>query len=152
MKTLLANKQTEEQIKANENARYLFIMAMMNLDEKAIFCLLNKSSFFLGNKNNWQFIHWLKGQFKGLMDCGFHSKFSEGISLDYYPGSETLSFFYYPMQNNENFETDPFADFNDDQIRALRFVLSYNNGKIIDIKQSKRTIIHDLINKFKIEN
>lgn len=152
MKTLLANKQTEEQIQANENARHIFILAMMNLDEKAIFSLLNKNSFFLRTKNNWQFIHFLKEQFKVLMENGFHSKFIEGISLDYYPGSETLSFYYYPMQNNEDFDSDPFINMNNDKIRIFNFVLSYNNGKIIDIKQPKRIILHSLIAKLKQEN
>ena len=44
MKTLLANKQKDEHIKANENIRYLFIKAMMDLNEKAIFCLLTQEN------------------------------------------------------------------------------------------------------------
>ena len=152
MKTLLANKQNEEQKKANENARYLFIMAMMNLDEKVIFTLLNKNSKFLGNKNNWQFSNWLKNQFKGLIDFGFHSQFSEGISLDYYPGSETLSFYYSPMGSDEDIDNDTFDNFKDPKIKKLCFALNFNAGKIIDIRLSKKSIELSHLTKLKLEN
>lgn len=53
MKTLLANKQTDEQKRSNEYARYQFIMAMMNMDERMIGVLLKKDCKFLGNMNSW---------------------------------------------------------------------------------------------------
>lgn len=155
MKTLLANKQTEEQKKANDNVRYLFIMAMMNLDEKAIFSLLNKNSLFLGNKNNWQFTNWLSKQFDSFKSFGFHSRFSEGISLEQYPGSETLNFFFSPMEKSENFfdeEYNPFADLNNEKIIKLSFVLNFDNGKIKDIRLVFRSVNNEQIKKYQLEN
>ena len=64
-------QQKDEHIKANENIRYLFIKAMMDLNEKAIFCLLNENSCFFGIKYNWQLIYFIKRKFKGLMESRF---------------------------------------------------------------------------------
>lgn len=155
MKTLLANKQTEEQKKANDNVRHLFIMSMMNLDEKAIFSLLNKNSLFLGNKNNWQFTYWLSKQFDSFKSFGFHSRFSEGISLGQYPGAETLNFFFCPMEKSENIfdeEYNPFADLNNKKITKFSFVLNFDNGKIRDIRLVYRSIDNEQIKKYQIEN
>ena len=59
----IANKQNSEQKKSNDFARYNFILAMMNMDEKMVGPLLRENSKFLGYMNNWQLLHWLKNQF-----------------------------------------------------------------------------------------
>lgn len=111
MKPLLAHKQTEEQKRSNDYARFQFIMAMMNLDFMMVRSLLKKDCKFLGNMNNWQLPHLLKSQFSKLNPHMFHFKFKEGVSLNYYPGSDIFEFSYAPMEDNS--DNDPF--FNEEQ-------------------------------------
>ncbi len=157
MKQLLAKKQNSEQKKSNDFARYNFILAMMNMDEKMLGPLLKKDSKFMGYMNNWQFLHWLRNHFEKLNTRMFHSKFSEGISLDYYPGSETFEFSYAPMSNNENesFEThEEYQNsiFKDDITIKIKLVLLFENGKIADIRIPRKHANMEGISKFQIEN
>ena len=145
MKELLAKKQSADQKKSNDFARYNFILAMMNMDEKMVGPLLKENSKFLGYMNNWQLLHWLKNQFDTLNTRMFHSKFEEGISLDYYPGSEMYEFSYAPMSNSENdiFQThDEYQNsiFKDDITLKIKLVLLFENGKIADIRVPKKNI------------
>ncbi len=158
MKTLLANKQTDEQKRSNEYARYQFIMAMMNMDERMIGVLLKKDCKFLGNMNNWQLLHWLKSQFIKLNPHMFHSKFKEGVSLDYYPGSDIFEFSYAPMEDTSgndlffNEEQDEQAIFNSKMAFQIKLVLLFENGKIADIRVPKKVACLEKTKKFQNEN
>ena len=157
MKELLAKKQSADQKKSNDFARYNFILAMMNMDEKMLGPLLKENSKFLGYMNNWQLLHWLKNQFDTLNTRMFHSKFEEGISLDYYPGSEMYEFSYAPMSNseNDNFQThDEYQNsiFKDNITLKIKLVLLFENGKIVDIRVPTNYTSLKQINKFQIEN
>ena len=157
MKELLAKKQSADQKKSNDVARYNFILAMMNMDEKMVGPLLKENSKFLGYMNNWQLLHWLKNQVDTLNTRMFHSKFEEGISLDYYPGSEMYEFSYAPMSNgnNDNFQThDEYQDsiFKNDITIKIKLVLLFENGKISDIRVPNRVASIEKITKFQIEN
>ncbi len=157
MKKLLAIKQTEGQRDSNQTTRFQFIMAMLSLDEKHIFQLLKPNSLFLGNKNNWQFTHWLSQQFSTYKGSGFHSNFKEGISLDYYPGSETIEFEFALMINNDFMCEDPFDEKNQKNraingYKKIRLVLSFEDGKISDIRIPKFFFKNDNINRLKAEN
>jgi hypothetical protein len=158
MKTLLANKQTEEQKRSNEYARYQFILAMMNMDERMIGSLLKKESKFLGNLNNWQLLHWLKSQFSVLNPQMFHSKFTEGVSLDVYPGSDMFQFSFAPMDDEnsnglfftENQDED--AVFSCQGSFKIELVLLFENGVIADIRIPKKITCLDKSKRFQIEN
>lgn len=157
MKELLAKKQNSEQKKSNDFARYNFILAMMNMDEKMLGPLLKKDSKFMGYMNNWQFLHWLRNQFKKLDTRMFQSKFSEGISLDYYPGSEMFEFSYAPMRNSEgeSFQThEEYQNsvFKDDVTIKIKLVLLFENGKIADVRVPKKFATNEVISKFQNEN
>jgi hypothetical protein len=153
----IANKQNSEQKKSNDFARYNFILAMMNMDEKMVGPLLKENSNFLGYMNNWQLLHWLKNQFDKLNTRMFHSKFVEGISLDYYPGSEMYEFYYAPMSigNNDNFESyEEYQNsiFKDDKIIKIKLVLLFENGKITDMRVPNKIAYGDKIKKLQLEN
>ena len=159
MNTFLAHKQNEEQKRSNDYARYQFIMAMMNIDERMIGGLLKKNGKYLGNLNNWQTLHWFKSKFSGLDPNMFHSKFNEGISVDVYPGSEIFEFSYVPMEsefNNDNFFNE--ENLNEDDIFLnkkafhLKLVLLFENGKIIDIRIPKIVISKERINDLQCKN
>jgi hypothetical protein len=156
MKTLLANKQTEEQKQTNSFVRYQFIMAMMNMDERMIEQLLKKDAIFLGKLNNWQLLYWLKKQFAKLKTQMFHSKIQEGISLDYYPGAEIFEFSYAPMDDNNGEFFDEGLDekdiFEGKTVLRLKLVLLFENGKISDIRIPKNTICSERIKKYQHEN
>ena len=158
MKTLLANKQTDEQKRSNEYARYQFILAMMNIDERLISVLLKKDGRFLCNKNKWQSLYWFKKQFSKLNPQMFHSNFKEGISLDCYPGSDILEFSYAPIE--ENSCDDPFlieeqdeeAIFNSKTAFKIRLVLLFENGKIADIRVPNKMVNLEISKKLQKEN
>lgn len=158
MKTLLANKQTEEQKRSNEYARYQFILAMMNMDERMIGSLLKKGSKFLGNLNNWQLLHWLKSQFSVLNPDMFHSKFKEGISLDVYPGSDIFQFSFASMDDENSTDLFFTENQNEDAIFSgkgsfkIELVLLFENGMITDIRIPKKITCLDKSKKFQIEN
>jgi hypothetical protein len=158
MKTLIANKQTDDQKRSNEFARYQFIMAMMNMDEKTLIPLLKKDGKFLGHLNTWQFLNWLRNQFNTLNPIMFHSKFKEGISLDYYPGSDMFEFSYAPMGENSdndlffNEEQDEQAIFNSKMAFKIKLVLLFENGKIADVRVPIRTACFEKTKKFQNEN
>ena len=158
MKELIANKQTDEQKRSNEYARYQFIMAMMNMDEKTLIPLLKKDGKFLGHLNTWQFLNWLRNQFNTLNPIMFHSKFKEGISLDYYPGSDMFEFSYAPMGENSdndlffNEEQDDQAIFNSKMAFKIKLVLLFENGKIADVRVPIRTACFEKTKKFQNEN
>jgi hypothetical protein len=158
MKTLLANKQTEEQKQTNSFVRYQFIMAMMNMDVRMMGTLLNKDFKYLGNKNNWQLLHWLKGKFSSLNPLMFHSKLKEGISLDYYPGAETFEFTYAPMEDNNFGESYFYDEMNENDVFAnknaftINLVLLFEDGKILDIRVPKKAVSKEIIKKYQDEN
>jgi hypothetical protein len=158
MKTLIANKQTDEQKRANEFARYQFIMAMMNMDEKTLIPLLKKDGKFLGHLNTWQFLNWLRNQFNTLNPIMFHSKFKEGVSLDYYPGSDIFEFSYAPMGDNSdndpffNEEQDEESIFNSKMVFQIKLVLLFENGKIADIRVPKKVACLEKTKRFQLEN
>jgi hypothetical protein len=155
MKELIANKQTDEQKRSNEYARYQFIMAMMNMDEKMLIPWLKKEGKFLGHLNTWQFLNWLRKQFTTLNPNMFHSKFKEGISLDYYPGSDMFEFSYAPMENNNFFtyeEQDEEAIFNSKMAFSIKLVLLFENGKIADIRVPKKMICNAKTKRMQNEN
>ncbi len=158
MKTLLANKQTEEQKQTNGFVRYQFIMAMMNMDDRMMGTLLNRDFKYLGNKNNWQLLNWLKGKFSTLNPLLFHSRLKEGISLDYYPGAEVFEFTYAPMEGNNNYEDYLYEDMNEKDIFAnkhaftIKVVLLFEDGKIIDLRVSNKSICKENIKKYQDEN
>jgi hypothetical protein len=158
MKTLIANKQTDEQKRSNEFARYQFIMAMMNMDEKTLIPLLKKDGKFLGHLNTWQFLNWLRNQFNTLNPIMFHSKFKEGVSLDYYPGSDIFEFSYAPMGDNSdndpffNEEQDEESIFNSKMVFQIKLVLLFENGKIADIRVPKKVACLEKTKRFQLEN
>ncbi len=158
MKTLLANKQTEEQKRSNQYARYQFIMGMMNMDEAMINLLLKKDCKFLGYMNKWQFIHWLKSKFSTLNPHLFHSKYTEGISIDYYPGCDMFEFLYAPLEGDVNTclsyaeDLDEEAIFNSIKAVSIKLVLLFENGKITDVRIPKKTICKEKTKKFQVEN
>jgi len=157
MKELLAKKQSLDQKKSNDFARYNFILAMMNMDEKMVGPLIKENSKFFGYMNNWQLLHWLKNQFDTLNTRMFHSKFEEGISMDYYPGSEMYEFSYAPMSNgsNDNFQTyDEYQDsiFKNDITLKIKLVLLFENGKICDLRIPNRVASVEKITKLQNEN
>ena len=158
MKTFLVKKQTVEEKRANEFARYQFIMAMMNLDERMIGLILKKDCRFLDNRNNWQLLHWLKGQFSKLNPHMFHSKFEESISLDYYPGSDIFEFYYAPIADYNNDGIDTNEDqgevdvFKSKMAFNIKLVLLFEEGKIADIKVPQKAVCLEKIRKFQNEN
>ena len=158
MKTLLANKQTEDQRRSNEYARFQFVMAMMNLDENSVGLLLKKDSVFLGHLNNWQFVYWLKKQFSKLDPNMFHSKYIEGISLDFFPGSDVFEFLYAPQPEGETY--DAFSDqayneekiFNNKHSFKIKLVLLLENGKIADARIPKHSVCLENVKKCQSNN
>jgi hypothetical protein len=158
METLIFNKQTEEQILSNEMARYQFIMAMMNMDIKMIVPLLNLENKFLGYMNSWQLHKWFQNQFGIMNPLMFQSRFKEGISLDYYPGSDYFEFYYAPI--DDNFEeslslTEEQIDevvFNNKLAITIKLVLLFKNGKVADIRIPKNVAYIEEKKKFQLEN
>jgi hypothetical protein len=155
MKILLEKNMIQNKKRSNEFARYQFIMAMMNMDEKILIPLLKKDGKFLGHLNNWQFLNWLRRHFKRLNPHAFHSKFEEGISLDYYPGSEMFEFSYAPMEGSNFFaydEQDEAAVFNNKMAFSIKLVLLFENGKIADIRVPNKIASLDSTKKYQQEN
>jgi hypothetical protein len=158
MKSLLADIQTAEQMQLNEHTRHLFIMAMMNLDESMIGLLLKEDCKFLGHLNNWQLLHWFRSQFDKLNSKAFHSKFTFGISLDYYPGADMLEFSYSPISEDcksvldFNRESNDEATFKSEKAFKIKLVLLYENGKIADIRMPKKFACVEKTKIFQKEN
>ncbi len=158
MKPLLANKQTDEQKRSNDYARFQFIMAMMNLDFMMVRSLLKKDSRFLGWMNTWQFSGWLKKEFNKIGENGFHSRFKEQICLDVCPGAEMFMFEYVKMREDEFLEgVNPMSHsedqiFNRSQSLKIKLVLIFEDGKISDIRIPKMGIDQCKLKKFQAEN
>ena len=157
MKTLLSAKQTEEQKSSNEVIQFQFVLALMNMDEKMIAPFLKKDSKFMGTMNDWQFLHWLRKQFSKLQSKGIDTRFKQGISLDFYPGSEMLEFSYAPMQEvDESFNF--FASYEEQNPishkpeMVLRFVLLIEDGKIADIRRCRKYALPENAKKLQIDN
>ena len=158
MKILLASKQTDEQIKSNEQVKFQFVMAMMSMDERMIGSLLKENGLYLGNKNNWQVLHWLKTQFKGLPNTFFHSRFKEGLSLDIYPGSSLFEFKFAPFDNELMDEEEQFEEghhdklFNSNKAITITLVVLFENGKIADIRNPGRMIELNNLKQLQAQN
>jgi len=158
MKVLLANKQTDEQLKTNEQVKFQFVMAMMSMDERMIGSLLKENGLFFGNKNNWQVLHWLKTKFKGLNISFFHSRFKESLSLDVYPGSSLFEFKFAPFDNGLLDEEDPFDEgyhnklFNSKNVITITLVVLFENGKIADIRNPGRLIELNNLKQLQAQN
>jgi hypothetical protein len=158
MKPLLAHKQTEEQKRSNDYARFQFIMAMMNLDFMMVRSLLKKESRFLGWMNTWQFSGWLQKEFKKIGAHGFHSRFKEQICLDICPGAEMFVFEYAKMSEDDFLEgVNPLSNneeeiFNTSKSLKICFVLMFEDGKISDIRIPKKGIDVTKMKKLQAEN
>lgn len=159
MRTLLATKQNEEQKRSNDYARYQFIMAMMNIDDRMIGVLLKKNRRYLGNLNSWQVLHWFNNKFSKLDSNMFHSKYTEGISLDVYPGAEMFEFSFAPMESNYNY--DPLlsnenhnenAIFSSKKAFHIKLVLLFEDGQIADIRIPKIFISKEKIKNLQCKN
>jgi hypothetical protein len=156
MKETLANIQSDEQKQSNDIARYHFIIAMMGMDDKMINLLLKSDSTFLGYMNKWQFLHWLKSKFDRLKGHNTNAQFNEGISLDYYPGADVLEFYFasldeeheYKIINNSDEEGFFFGKLG----FKLSLVLLFEDGKISDVRVSRKYIYSELSNRFKGRN
>lgn len=134
----LALKQTNDEMRANQSVSELFIMAVMNMDEKMIKSLLIPNRRYLGNLNVWETTYWFKKKFELALGENLRINFTKGISLDYYPGAEYYEFRFVFL--------DPFMDLEDPEYNfaevdqpstydfRIRVVLSYENGKIADIR------------------
>lgn len=158
MKPLLAHKQTEEQKRSNDYARFQFIMAMMNMDFMMVRSLLKEGSRFLGWMNTWQFTGWLNKEFNKIVENGFHSRFKEQICMDICPGAEMFVFEYAkfieqddldPILFQEISEKDPYDS---DKVLKIQLVLVFENGKIADIRIPRKGLDSLLVKKFQLEN
>lgn len=158
MKTLIASKQTEEQKRSNAFVRYQFIMAMMNMDENMIKPLLKNEVKFMGWMSSWQLLNWFKKQFEIVGSPMFHAKFTEGVSLDKYPGADSFEFSFAAIEENELNEGWNSAPIDEDAIYSskrsikVKLVLLFENGKIADIRVPKKIACLELAKKFQIEN
>ncbi len=155
MNTFLSIKQTEEDIRSNDNVRFNFILSVMNLDERSISHLLDNKYKYLDNLNKWQTVYWLKKQFSTIPK-EYTVDLVEGISIDIYPGAEVLEFNF--KQDRDNSFDYSLEDLVNDTAKKnikslkLRLVLCYNQGHIIDIKIPKRFIEKDKLEKIRNEN
>jgi hypothetical protein len=141
MKMNLALKQTIDEMKANQAISELFIMAVMNMDEKMIKSLLMPNRRYLGKLNIWETAYWFKQKFALAQGENLRINFTKGISLDYYPGAEYYEFRFVFL--------DPFIDLEDPDYNfgevdhsskcnfKIRLVLSFENGKIEDMRIPK---------------
>jgi hypothetical protein len=155
---LLSPKPTDEQRMANEHTRYLFIMAMMNMDDKMLMRVLAKNGVFFGNMNNWQAAHWLRGKFKNFDICAYHSKFKFGFSNEIYPGAEVLEFTYsdadFGAENEDTFQDLFLEESKQSKKRELklRFVALFKESKIVDLRLVKNMLCHKTIQKLQKDN
>ena len=158
MKTLIASKQTEEQKRSNAFVRYQFIMAMMNMDENMIKPLLKNEVKFMGWMSSWQLLNWFKKQFEIVGSPMFHAKFTEGVSLDKYPGADSFEFSFAAVEENELNEgwnsspIDENAIYLSKSSIKVKLVLLFENGKIADIRIPKRIVSFEQSLKFQKEN
>jgi hypothetical protein len=152
MKTLIASKQTEEQKRSNAFVRYQFVMAMMNMDENLIRPLLKEGVNFMGCMSSWQLLNWFNKQFAIVGSPMFHSKFTEGISLDKYPGADIFEFSFAAIEDNEGWNSGPFdenAIYSSKRSIKVKLVLIFENGKIADMRIPRKVV--SLEESFKLQ-
>jgi hypothetical protein len=156
---LLSPKPTDEQRMANEHTRYLFIMAMMNMDDKMLMRVLAKNGVFFGNMNNWQAAHWLRGKFKNFDICAYHSKFKFGFSNEIYPGAEVLEFTYSDVDFGEFDDENKLSAPHEEETKktnknemTLRLVIQFKDRKVIDLRLVKNIICTESIKRFQNNN
>lgn len=156
MKALLANKQTDEQKRSNEYARFQFIMAMMNMDESMLIPFLKDSGSFLGHLNTWQLMNHLRKQFNRIHPSLFQSRLRECVSLDIYAGSDAFEFSYAPAPDNDmtvyDEDQDYDAFFKNAKAFKIILVVIFENGKIVDIRIPKTIACLGKTKKFQNEN
>jgi hypothetical protein len=150
MKLLLAEKQTPEQVKSNDAAANLFVMAIMNMDLQMLSSLLDPKRRYLGGRNHWQTSHFFKSLFDKAIGKNTNIGFHRGHSLDYYPGALyfefRFSFFDEAIDMDElNYDTSELKP--EDCAFICRFVLAYKDGKIIDIREPKEVLENNKLQK-----
>lgn len=153
----LSPKPNDDERIANEHTRYLFIMAMMNMDDKMIMRILDKDASFFGKLNNWQAANWLRTKFKNFDAFGFHSKFKFGFSNEIYPGAEVFEFTYSDANFDELDGENKYCVSQSpnspgkNEIK-LRLVIQFKNRKVTDIRLVKNLISSDNMKKFENNN
>lgn len=135
MNLLLAQKQNNNDKRMNDTARGHFILAMISADDIMLGELLQEHTLYMGKYNKYRIQHWFKKQFASLEDKDWTCDCDSGISLDYYPGAEMHEFKYYLLE--------PYSDIfsprsPDDVLFVLRLTLLYDQGKIKDIRFTKK--------------
>ena len=158
MENLLAKKQTEEQIRSNDQARFQFVLSMMNMDVQTISPLLKKDGVFFGKLNRWQMLQWLNKQFKKLNADMFQAFHTEGISLGFFPGSVVFHFKYVPMDmiNLGEFLSEMEGSMgmssNENDAVILRLVVLFEDGKIADIRRAHLMVKQEELGKLQQQN
>jgi hypothetical protein len=158
MKTLIASKQNEEQKRSNAFVRCQFIMAMMNMDENMIKPLLKNEVKFMSWMSSWQLLNWFNKQFAIVGSPMFHSKFTEGISLDKYPGADIFEFSFAAIEEGDLAEESNSVPFDENAIYSskrsikLKLVLIFENGKIADIRIPKKVVSLEQSQRLQKEN
>lgn len=155
---ILSPKPTEDQRKANEHIRYLFIMAMMNMDEKMLLNLLAKDGLFFGNKNCWQAAHWFRAKFNNFDRFAYNAHLNLGISNEFYPGAEVFEFIYSDADFSEE-DNNLFTGLPEDEKKDLnkresviRIVLQFGERKIKGIRIIKSMLTNQLNEKYQLNN
>ncbi len=138
MNHLLAIKQTEDQIKSNEMTSHLFVMSILNMDSSLLKTLLMEHGRYLGCKKYWETLHYFRMLFDKASSKNVSVGLKKGISLDYYPGAEYYEFRYRFLSDDCAYEDEYeqyLADNDPNNTEFVRrFVLTYENGKIKDIR------------------
>ncbi len=157
LNTILSPKPSDEQRKANEHTRYLFIMAMMNMDDRMLLHLLAKEGQFFGYMNKWQVAHWLRGKFNNFDRFAYHSTIKTGFSNEIFPGAEVFEFTYTDADFDE--EDNLFTGLPEDEKRkfnkresVIRLVLQFGNRHITGMRLTKTMFSTQLNEKYQINN
>jgi hypothetical protein len=158
LNTVLSPKVNDEQKRSNEHIRYLFIMAMMNLDDKMLLSLLDKEGKFLRCINNWQAAHWFRAKFNNFDRFGYHVKLNLGVSNEIYPGAEVFEFVYTDADFNED-QNDVFSGLPEEERKklnkrecVLRIVVQFGKRKISDLRIINKMVTTQTAEKLQLNN
>ncbi len=134
MQHLLAQKQSNNEKRLNENARSNFLVAMLSADHQMIGDYLMDNTLYMGKYNKHRMQHWFKKLFAPFYFKEWNSDYEIGISLDFFPGSEMFEF-KYALNEPDFHPLIPQAPIKYELI--LHLTLAYDKGKIKDIRVTK---------------
>lgn len=155
MKATLSPAQTTEQLQVNEQLRFNFILAVTGMDERLLLPLLKEDGIFMSKLNRWQMMKWFRSIFAKVTFQMFNVEHHSGISLEEYPGAEVHEFVFqemlFPEESEDGIFLPPSSASSEDQV-IIRLVLTYDSGKIADIRRVHKFLPLEQIKKMQKDN